>query len=133
MVMPITREYSIELTGRVRPRRTLFGRVDWRGFWWGVCQGCALVRGSRPREMNVETTMNDIERYEQAKLAVDAGSALYLLEAAATLLEQLPHVDSRLHRLESTLTKRLREEQQRMLDVMDRAHSKAGTPRPWPR
>lgn len=83
--------------------------------------------------MNVEQTMNDIERYEQAKLAVDAGSALYLLEAAATLLEQLPHVDSRLHRLESTLTKRLREEQQRMLDVMDRAHSKAGTPRPWPR
>ncbi len=27
MVMPITREYPIELTGRVRPRRTPFGRV----------------------------------------------------------------------------------------------------------
>lgn len=99
---------------------------DWRNSAYGA-------PGDRLREMNVETTMNDIERYEQAKLAVDAGSALYLLEAAATLLEQLPHVDSRLHRLESTLTKRLREEQQRMLDVMDRAHSKAGTPRPWPR
>lgn len=75
--------------------------------------------------------MDERKRYEQAKLAVDAGSALHLLEAAATLLEQLPHVDGKLQRLESTLTKRLRKEQHRMLDVMDAAHAKAGTPRPY--
>lgn len=75
--------------------------------------------------------MDQKKRYEQAKRAVDAGSALRLLEAAAILLEQMPHVDGRLERLESTVTQRLRREQQRMLDVMDEAHAKAGTPRPY--
>lgn len=75
--------------------------------------------------------MDHAKRYQLAKLAVDAGSALHLLEAAATLLEQLPYVDGKLKRLESALTQRLRKERQRMLDVMDGAHEDLGIPRPY--
>ena len=75
--------------------------------------------------------MNAKDKYKAAKLAVDAGSALSMLEGAALLLEALPHVDSRLSSLESRLCASLRKERNRMLTVMDAAHIKAGTPRPY--
>jgi len=73
----------------------------------------------------------EIERYRHAKQAVNAGSALNLLEASAQLLEVMPHIDWRLSRLTSRTCAALRKEQQRMLDVMDAEHAKAGTPRPY--
>lgn len=75
--------------------------------------------------------MDAKKRYEMATQAVNAGSALNMLEMAAQMLEALPYVDSRLQKLESTLTVKLRAERNRMLDVMDAAHFKAGTPRPY--
>ena len=70
------------------------------------------------------------KRYEAAQAAVNAGSALNMLEMAAKVLEALPHVDGRLSRLETKLCAVLRKERNRMLAIMDAAHSRAGTPRP---
>ena len=75
--------------------------------------------------------MDSKTRYESAKAAVDAGSALNMLEMAAQLLEALPHVDGRLQRLKGRLCTALRKERNRMLGIMDAAHAKAGTPRPY--
>ena len=74
--------------------------------------------------------MDGKTRYEAAKAAVDAGAALNMLEMAAQMLEALPHVDGQLSRLETKLCDALRKERNRMLAIMDAAHSRAGTPRP---
>lgn len=69
-------------------------------------------------------------RYEHARKAAQASAALYLLEAAASMLEQLPHIDEALAKQKRRTCEALRKHRNRMLDVMDAEHSKAGAPRP---
>jgi uncharacterized protein involved in exopolysaccharide biosynthesis len=74
--------------------------------------------------------MDQKARYRNAMRAADAAVALSVLDTAADLLEKLPHIDARLQRLESSVTERLRKERNRMLDVMDAAHKRAGVAQP---
>ncbi len=63
------------------------------------------------------------------KKARNAMAALYLLEAAASLLEQLPSIDARLRRFEASMCKRLRAERNRMLDIAEPERAAKGAGR----
>jgi len=52
-----------------------------------------------------------------------------MLEAAAGMLEQIPHVDKKLEQTVVSICNELRQERNRMIPIMDQAHEAAGTPR----
>ena len=70
------------------------------------------------------------QKYKHANAAANANAAIYMLESVASMLEMLPRVDEKLSNTASKWTESIRKERQRMLEIMDSEHEKAGTPYP---